>query len=136
MEDSEWRLRCQLSACHHLFHHFGWTDVIWTHLSVRLPQNKNQYLITPYGLMFEEVTASKLVKVDFEGKIIPKRPRPLRNTLKHCCGTCTDSWEAREGSGPAKTRFLRCFDRFLKFRKVFRMRISNKAAYYCSKRRD
>ena len=70
MEDTEWRLRCELSACHHLFHHFGWTDVIWTHLSVRLPQNKNQYLITPYGLMFEEVTASKLVKVDFEGKIL------------------------------------------------------------------
>ena len=70
MEDPEWGLRCQLSACHHLFHHFGWTDVIWTHLSVRLPQNKNQYLITPYGLMFEEVTASKLVKVDFEGKIL------------------------------------------------------------------
>ena len=70
LEDTEWRLRCQLSACHHLFHHFGWTDVIWTHLSVRLPQNKNQYLITPYGLMFEEVTASKLVKVDFEGKIL------------------------------------------------------------------
>ena len=70
VEDTEWRLRCQLSACHHLFHHFGWTDVIWTHLSVRLPQNENQFLITPYGLMFEEVTASKLVKVDFEGKII------------------------------------------------------------------
>ena len=70
MEDTEWGLRCQLSACHHLFHHFGWTDVIWTHLSVRLPENKNQYLITPYGLMFEEVTASKLVKVDFEGKIL------------------------------------------------------------------
>ena len=70
LEDTEWRLRCELSACHHLFHHFGWTDVIWTHLSVRLPQNKNQYLITPYGLMFEEVTASKLVKVDFEGKIL------------------------------------------------------------------
>ena len=70
MEDTEWGLRCQLSACHHLFHHFGWTDVIWTHLSVRLPQNKTQYLITPYGLMFEEVTASNLVKVDFEGKIL------------------------------------------------------------------
>ena len=68
IEDTEWKLRCELSACHHLFHHFGWTDVIWTHLSVRLPQNKNQYLITPYGLMFEEVTASNLVKVDFEGK--------------------------------------------------------------------
>ena len=70
MEDTEWKLRCELSACHHLFHHFGWTDVIWTHLSVRLPQNENQFLITPYGLMFEEVTASNLVKVDFEGKIL------------------------------------------------------------------
>ena len=70
IEDTEWKLRCELSACHHLFHHFGWTDVIWTHLSARLPQNKNQYLITPYGLMFEEVTASNLVKVDFQGNIL------------------------------------------------------------------
>lgn len=70
MEDTEWKLRCDLAACHHLFHHFGWTDVIFTHLSVRLPQNKNHYLTTPYGLMFEEVTASNLVKVDFEGNIL------------------------------------------------------------------
>ena len=70
MEDTEWKLRCDLAACHHLFHHFGWTDVIFTHLSVRLPQNKNHYLTTPYGLMFDEVTASNLVKVDFEGNIL------------------------------------------------------------------
>jgi ribulose-5-phosphate 4-epimerase/fuculose-1-phosphate aldolase len=70
MEDTEWKLRCDLAACHHLFHHFGWTDVIFTHLSVRLPQNKNHYLTTPYGLMFDEVTASNLVKVDFDGKIL------------------------------------------------------------------
>lgn len=70
MEDIEWKLRCDLAACHHLFHHFGWTDVIFTHLSVRLPQNKNHYLTTPYGLMFDEVTASNLVKVDFDGKIL------------------------------------------------------------------
>lgn len=70
MEDTEWKLRCDLAACHHLFHHFGWTDVIFTHLSVRLHQNKNHYLTTPYGLMFDEVTASNLVKVDFDGKIL------------------------------------------------------------------
>lgn len=70
MEDIEWKLRCDLAACHHLFHHFGWTDVIFTHLSTRLPQNKNHYLTTPYGLMFDEVTASNLVKVDFDGKIL------------------------------------------------------------------
>ena len=70
MEDIEWKLRCGLAACHHLFHHFGWTDVIFTHLSTRLPQNKNHYLTTPYGLMFDEVTASNLVKVDFDGKIL------------------------------------------------------------------
>jgi len=70
IEDTEWKLRCELAACHRLFHHFGWTDVIWTHLSARLTQNKNQYIITPYGLMFEEVTASNLVKVDFEGNLL------------------------------------------------------------------
>ena len=69
-EKTEWKLRCELAACHHLFHYFGWTDVIWTHLSARLPHTKNQYLITPYGLMFDEVTSSNLVKADFEGNII------------------------------------------------------------------
>ena len=68
--DIEWKLRCELAACHHLFVHFGWTDVIWTHLSVRIPDTADQYLITPYGLMFEEITASNLVKADSEGNVL------------------------------------------------------------------
>ena len=60
---TEWRLRCELAACYRLFVHFGWTDLIFTHLSARLP-DKQHYLLNPYGLLFDEITASNLVRVE------------------------------------------------------------------------
>ncbi|HUV23311.1 MAG TPA: class II aldolase/adducin family protein [Gammaproteobacteria bacterium] len=66
----EWELRVQLAACYRAFVHYGWTDSIFTHLSARVPGQANQYLINPYGLLFEEVCASNLLKVDFDGNVI------------------------------------------------------------------
>jgi ribulose-5-phosphate 4-epimerase/fuculose-1-phosphate aldolase len=66
----EWQLRVQLAACYRAFVHYGWTDSIFTHLSARVPGQKNQYLINPYGLMFHEICASNLIKVDFDGNVI------------------------------------------------------------------
>jgi ribulose-5-phosphate 4-epimerase/fuculose-1-phosphate aldolase len=63
-------LRVELAACYRLFVKFGWTDLIFTHLSARVPGVEGQYLINPYGLLFEEITASSLLKVDFEGNVI------------------------------------------------------------------
>jgi len=66
----EWELRVQLAACYRAFVHYGWTDSIFTHLSARVPGQSAQYLINPYGLMFQEVCASILIKVDFDGNVI------------------------------------------------------------------
>lgn len=66
----EWELRVQLAACYRAFVHYGWTDSIFTHLSAKVPGQSAQYLINPYGLMFQEVCASNLIKVDFDGNVI------------------------------------------------------------------
>ena len=68
--DEEWALRVDLAACYRAFAHYGWTDLIFTHLSARVPGSTDQYLINPYGLLFDEVCASNLIKVDFDGRVI------------------------------------------------------------------
>ena len=70
MTDAEWQQRVDLAASYRLFVKYGWTDLIFTHLSARVPGQANQYLINPYGLLFEEITASSLIKVDFDGNVI------------------------------------------------------------------
>lgn len=70
ISDEEWELRQELAACYRLFVHYGWTDLIFTHLSARVPGQPNQYLINPYGLLFQEITASNLIKVDFNGNVL------------------------------------------------------------------
>jgi ribulose-5-phosphate 4-epimerase/fuculose-1-phosphate aldolase len=67
MPDAEWEQRVNLAACYRLIAHYGWDDLIDTHISARLPGTEHQFLINPYGLMFDEITASSLVKVDLEG---------------------------------------------------------------------
>ena len=64
----EWALRVDLAACYRLIQLFGWDDVIFTHVSARVPGGQHHFLINPYGMLFEEITASSLVKVDLEGK--------------------------------------------------------------------
>lgn len=68
--DEEWQQRVELAACYRAFAHYGWTDSIFTHLSARVPGHADQYLINPYGLMFHEICASNLIKVDFDGNVI------------------------------------------------------------------
>jgi ribulose-5-phosphate 4-epimerase/fuculose-1-phosphate aldolase len=62
----EWALRVDLAACYRLIAHFGWDDLVFTHISAKVP-GTHDFLINPYGLMFDEVTASNLVRVDLEG---------------------------------------------------------------------
>jgi ribulose-5-phosphate 4-epimerase/fuculose-1-phosphate aldolase len=66
----ERRARVELAALYRLFHHYGWTDTIETHLSCRVPGTTDQYLINPYGLLFDEITASSLIRVDFDGRVL------------------------------------------------------------------
>jgi ribulose-5-phosphate 4-epimerase/fuculose-1-phosphate aldolase len=68
--EAEWELRVQLAACYRAFVHYGWTDSIFTHLSARVPDHAQQYLINPYGLLFHEICASNLIKVDFDGNVV------------------------------------------------------------------
>ena len=68
--NEEWKVRQDLAACYRAFVHYGWTDLIFTHLSARVPGYSDQYLINPYGLLFHEITASNLIKVDFQGNVI------------------------------------------------------------------
>jgi ribulose-5-phosphate 4-epimerase/fuculose-1-phosphate aldolase len=70
ISDEEWEVRQNLAACYRLFVQYGWTDLIFTHLSARVPGNPRQYLINPYGLLFPEITASNLIKVDFDGNVL------------------------------------------------------------------
>ena len=70
ISDAEWAVRVELAACYRLFVKYGWTDLIFTHLSARVPGMDDVYLINPFGLLFEEITASSLLKVDFAGNLI------------------------------------------------------------------
>jgi ribulose-5-phosphate 4-epimerase/fuculose-1-phosphate aldolase len=63
----EWKAREDLAACYRLVAHYGWDDMIFTHISARVPGEDAHFLINPYGLMFDEITASSLVKVDYDG---------------------------------------------------------------------
>jgi ribulose-5-phosphate 4-epimerase/fuculose-1-phosphate aldolase len=67
MSAEEWQTRCDLAACYHLVDLFGWSDLINTRITARVPGREAHFLINPYGLLFDEVTASSLVKIDREG---------------------------------------------------------------------
>ncbi|MFT5277763.1 MAG: ribulose-5-phosphate 4-epimerase/fuculose-1-phosphate aldolase, partial [Granulosicoccus sp.] len=68
----EWQARVDLAAAYRIIAYYGWDDLVFTHISARVPGPEHHFLINPYGLMFEEVTASSLVKVDIEGnKVMP-----------------------------------------------------------------
>ena len=66
----EWLARVDLAAAYRLVADYGWDDLVFTHISARVPGPEHHFLINPYGMMFEEITASSLVKVDLEGNIV------------------------------------------------------------------
>lgn len=74
---SERQLREELAACYRLIAHFRMSDLIFTHISVRLPGPEHHFLINPYGLMFDEITASSLVKIDLAGHAVELSPYPV-----------------------------------------------------------
>jgi ribulose-5-phosphate 4-epimerase/fuculose-1-phosphate aldolase len=70
----EWAVRVDLAAAYRMVAHYGWDDLIFTHLSARVPGPEHHFLLNPYNLMFEEVTASSLVKVDANGNPVDPTP--------------------------------------------------------------
>lgn len=66
----EWELRCELAALYRIVAHFKMTDMIDTHISLRIPGEENYFLINKYGVLFEKMTASDLVKINCDGGIV------------------------------------------------------------------
>jgi ribulose-5-phosphate 4-epimerase/fuculose-1-phosphate aldolase len=75
--DTEKQLRVDLAACYRLIALYGWDDLVFTHISARIPGPEHHFLINPYGMLFEEITASSLVKVDADGAIVDESDYPV-----------------------------------------------------------
>jgi ribulose-5-phosphate 4-epimerase/fuculose-1-phosphate aldolase len=84
---AEWEVRVNLAAAYRLVALYGWDDLVFTHISARVPGPEHHFLINPYGMMFEEITASSLVKIDLEGgKVLdsPYEINPAGFTIHSC----------------------------------------------------
>src|SRR2546423_11126601 len=74
VSDPEWQARVDLAAAYRLVALHGWDDLIFTHISARVPGPEHHFLLNAYGMMFEEVTASSLVKIDLQGQKVMDSP--------------------------------------------------------------
>lgn len=75
--EAEWQARVELAACYRIFDHLGWIELIFNHITVKVPGTPDHFLINPYGLWYSEVTASNLVKIDLRGNIIGNSDWPV-----------------------------------------------------------
>ena len=75
--DAEWRVRVDLAACYRLAELFQWTDLVYTHISARVPGIRDEFLINRFGLAFDEITASNLIRVDLEGNVTDASGAPV-----------------------------------------------------------
>ncbi|MCW7537856.1 class II aldolase/adducin family protein [Aquabacterium sp. A7-Y] len=74
VSEAEWQVRVDLAAAYRLVASFRWDDLVFTHITARVPGTEDQFLINPYGLLFDEITASSLVKIDLQGRKIDDTP--------------------------------------------------------------
>lgn len=93
---AEWQLRCDLAAAYRLVALYGWSDLVFTHISARIPGPEHHFLINPYGLMFDEITASSLIKVDQACNKLSASPFPV-NPAGFTIHSCVH--QAREDAG-------------------------------------
>ena len=77
VSEEEWQLRLDLAACYRLVALYGWSDLVFTHISARIPGPEHHFLINPYGMLFDEITASSLVKVDMDCNKLIDSPYPV-----------------------------------------------------------
>ncbi|GLI98614.1 class II aldolase/adducin family protein [Sphingobium sp. BS19] len=77
MSDAEWAARQQLAACYRIFARQGWDELIYNHITLRVPGEDNAFLINPYGLHYREICASNLVKIDIDGTVLDGSPYPV-----------------------------------------------------------
>ena len=77
VSEEEWQLRVDLAACYRIIAMYGWDDLVFTHISARVPGGDDHFLINSYGMLFEEMTASSLVKVDLDGNKVIDTPHAV-----------------------------------------------------------
>lgn len=77
IDPAEWQVRVDLAAFYRLAAHYRWTDLVYTHISARVPGEHEHFLLNPFGLMFDEVTASNLVKIDLDGNVVSSTPHAI-----------------------------------------------------------
>lgn len=77
MSAAEWEARQQLAACYRIFDHLGWSELIYNHITLRVPGESDAFLINPFGLGYDEVRASNLVKIDIDGQVLDGSPYPV-----------------------------------------------------------
>jgi ribulose-5-phosphate 4-epimerase/fuculose-1-phosphate aldolase len=93
VSEEEWQARVDLAALYRLVALYGWDDMVYTHISARIPGPEHHFLINPYGLFFDEITASSLVKIDLEGNILQETPyfiNPAGFTIHSAVHTARD----------------------------------------------
>ena len=95
----EWETRVNLAACYRLMHVFGMTEMIANHISARVPGTEDHFLINPYGMLYEEITASCLIKIDLDGNILFNRDR-----LRHQPGGLRDPQRGARGAARRRLR--------------------------------
>ena len=95
MHPDEWAVRVELAACYRVFALLGWTEMIYNHITVRLPDSvtggEKQFLINPFGLHYTEVTASNLLKIDVQGRKLDDNPWPVNPAGFTIHGTIHDN---------------------------------------------
>ncbi len=74
VSDAEWAARQELAACYRVFDHLGWSESIYNHITLKVPDEDGAFLINPFGLHFSEVTASSLIKIDIDGNMLSDSP--------------------------------------------------------------
>ncbi|MBS0474621.1 MAG: class II aldolase/adducin family protein [Proteobacteria bacterium] len=75
--EAEWKARLELAACYRVFDHLGWSESIYNHISVKVPDEEGAFLINPFGLLYSEVCASNLVKIDIDGNTLDGSTYPV-----------------------------------------------------------
>jgi ribulose-5-phosphate 4-epimerase/fuculose-1-phosphate aldolase len=75
--EAEWQARLDLAACYRIFDHLGWSESIYNHISLRVPDEDGAFLINPFGLLYSEVCASNLVKIDIDGNVLDGSSYPV-----------------------------------------------------------
>lgn len=80
MSEAEWKARCDLAACYQLVDLYGMSDLSATHISVRVPGPQDHFLLNPLGTLFDQITASSLIKVDVEGRLVDGEEKSINRT--------------------------------------------------------